>query len=272
MNRYLLIVLITVVVFNAVGATVRYQHTDMLGSIISESDLAGNIISRSHYEPFGKRIGGDKEGIGYTGHLHDKDLNLTYMQARYYDPVIGRFYSNDPVGTLGHFSQGNIHGFNRYAYANNNPYKYTDPDGKFAILAPLVPPTLTAFGEALGFVGTAAVAGYAGSEALNAYNESSDGNVIIDDKIKDQLGDRGWTEDEVNDLVGNTEPTGESTDNRRPNKTPDGKGRNDPASVYGSKDGGHVVVNDNTNEVTHVSDKNDPNWIPDSRIKWKEDN
>jgi uncharacterized protein RhaS with RHS repeats len=53
------------------------------------------------------------------------------MQARYYDPVIGRFYSNDPVGTLSHLSgtQG-IHGFNRYAYVSNNPYKYTDPDGR----------------------------------------------------------------------------------------------------------------------------------------------
>ncbi len=48
------------------------------------------------------------------------------MQARYYDPVIGRFYSNDPVGFK------NIHNFNRYAYANNNPYKYTDPDGRDA--------------------------------------------------------------------------------------------------------------------------------------------
>jgi uncharacterized protein RhaS with RHS repeats len=46
------------------------------------------------------------------------------MQARYYDPVIGRFYSNDPVG----FS--NVHNFNRYAYANNNPYRYVDPDGR----------------------------------------------------------------------------------------------------------------------------------------------
>jgi uncharacterized protein RhaS with RHS repeats len=45
------------------------------------------------------------------------------MQARYYDPVIGRFYSNDPVGFR------DVHSFNRYAYANNNPYKYTDPDG-----------------------------------------------------------------------------------------------------------------------------------------------
>ena len=52
------------------------------------------------------------------------------MQARYYDPVIGRFYSNDPVDALGHMQRGNpVHGFNRYAYANNNPYKYTDPTG-----------------------------------------------------------------------------------------------------------------------------------------------
>jgi len=45
------------------------------------------------------------------------------MQARYYDPVIGRFYSNDPIGFR------DVHSFNRYAYANNNPYKYTDPTG-----------------------------------------------------------------------------------------------------------------------------------------------
>jgi RHS repeat-associated protein len=59
------------------------------------------------------------------------------MQARYYDPVIGRFYSNDPVDALGHMSRGNsiAHGFNRYAYANNNPYKYTDPDGEFVNFA-----------------------------------------------------------------------------------------------------------------------------------------
>ncbi|MEW6991932.1 RHS repeat-associated core domain-containing protein [Colwelliaceae bacterium 6441] len=46
------------------------------------------------------------------------------MQARYYEPVIGRFYSNDPVGFR------DVHSFNRYAYANNNPYKYIDPDGR----------------------------------------------------------------------------------------------------------------------------------------------
>jgi uncharacterized protein RhaS with RHS repeats len=51
------------------------------------------------------------------------------MQARYYDPVIGRFYSNDPIGFR------DVHSFNRYAYANNNPYKYVDPDGREVILS-----------------------------------------------------------------------------------------------------------------------------------------
>jgi RHS repeat-associated protein len=63
---------------------------------------------------------------GYTGHLTDQDLSLTYMQQRYYDPVIGRFYSNDPVG----FSAKEPMLFNRYTYANNNPYKFVDPDGR----------------------------------------------------------------------------------------------------------------------------------------------
>ncbi|MFT7009800.1 MAG: RHS repeat-associated protein [Colwellia sp.] len=47
------------------------------------------------------------------------------MQARYYDPVIGRFYSNDPVDVIGHINiaQG-IQGFNRFSYALNNPYVY----------------------------------------------------------------------------------------------------------------------------------------------------
>jgi hypothetical protein len=47
------------------------------------------------------------------------------MQQQYYDPIIGRFYSNDPVG----FTADKPMMFNRYAYGNNNPYKFVDPDG-----------------------------------------------------------------------------------------------------------------------------------------------
>ncbi|MCE9791966.1 RHS repeat-associated core domain-containing protein [Shewanella indica] len=141
------------------ATTVRYQHTDMLGSVVAESDSAGNIISRSHYEPFGKRLGGDKAGIGYTGHLQDEDLNLTYMQARYYDPLIGRFYANDPVGFR------DVHSFNRYAYGNNNPYKYVDPDGKTGVLA---------------YTPTSSPVGTTGMEKLSLEQQSAGVNAVMD--------------------------------------------------------------------------------------------
>ncbi|WP_440055933.1 RHS repeat-associated core domain-containing protein [Pseudoalteromonas sp. T1lg65] len=85
--------------------------------------------SRQHYRPYGESIEGAKDDIGYTGHKFDKELGLSYMQARYYDPVIVRFYSNDLLGVR------DVHSFNRYAYANNNPYKYIDPTGMFVVYA-----------------------------------------------------------------------------------------------------------------------------------------
>jgi RHS repeat-associated protein len=50
-------------------------------------------------------------------------------EARYFDAVTSRFMSVDPVG----FKEQNLHSFNRYAYANNNPYRFIDPDGRDAV-------------------------------------------------------------------------------------------------------------------------------------------
>lgn len=114
------------------NAEITYIHTDYLGSVSAKSNEAGQVTERFHYAPFG--LSDDPNGLNnkqsYTGHVYDNDSQLVYMQARYYDPVIGRFYSNDPVDTKSHlYSTNGIHGFNRYAYANNNPYRYIDPTG-----------------------------------------------------------------------------------------------------------------------------------------------
>lgn len=112
---------------NAITA-VKYQHTDALGSPVAESNPAGVVIERINYDPYGGPISGSVDGIGYTGHVMDPDTGLTYMQQRYYDPAIGRFLSVDPV-TANSVDGSN---FNRYWYANNNPYTFTDPDGRQA--------------------------------------------------------------------------------------------------------------------------------------------
>jgi RHS repeat-associated protein len=112
------------------GSITKYQHTDALGSPVAVSNEAGQVIDRTAWEPYGAAIGKPAySGAGYTGHVMDGLTGLTYMQQRYYDPAIGRFLSVDPV-TANSSTGAN---FNRYWYANNNPYKFVDPDGRKSI-------------------------------------------------------------------------------------------------------------------------------------------
>ncbi|MDZ5842799.1 RHS repeat-associated core domain-containing protein [Stenotrophomonas maltophilia] len=113
--------------------TVTYIHTDALGSVVAESDANGNVIKRYDYEPYGAVVGGQvTDGPGYTGHVSDSATGLSYMQQRYMDPQLGVFLSVDPVTAY----QKPVEQFNRYRYANGNPYKFTDPDGRQAIPMP----------------------------------------------------------------------------------------------------------------------------------------
>ena len=117
---------------NAAQAEVRvtYYHTDALGSTVAATDESGKELWRESYRPYGERIqhqvDTSQHSLFYTGKEHDDDTDLTYFGARYYDSNIGRFMGMDPVS----FSEDNPQSFNRYAYVNNNPYAYTDPDGR----------------------------------------------------------------------------------------------------------------------------------------------
>ncbi|WP_411850305.1 RHS repeat-associated core domain-containing protein [Stenotrophomonas sp. LGBM10] len=109
--------------------TVTYIHTDALGSVVAESNASGKVIKRNDYERYGTVVGGQvKEGSGYTGHVIYSATGLSYMQQRYMDPQLGVFLSVDPVTG---YDQP-VGQFNRYRYANGNPYRFTDPDGRQA--------------------------------------------------------------------------------------------------------------------------------------------
>lgn len=113
---------------------VAYVHTDGLGSPIARTSASGALLSRTRYEPYGLTAAGTTPvPFGFTGQVNDVDTALVYMQQRYYDPVVGRFMSTDPVLTDANSGAS----FNRYAYAANNPFKYIDSDGRTAVSAEL---------------------------------------------------------------------------------------------------------------------------------------
>lgn len=69
---------------------------------------------------------GDRQPIGFTGYVKDAESGLYYAGARYYDPAIGRFTTEDPVGGTP-MSPPSLH---RYLYAYANPTTYTDSTGR----------------------------------------------------------------------------------------------------------------------------------------------
>lgn len=118
-----------------------FYHTDLNGSVIASSShhhprngkpAYGNIVWSETYTPYGERqqdsIYAKENQIWFAGKQVDDESGLLYFGARHYDPVIGRFMGVDPVAP----DPSNIHSLNRYAYANNNPNKYIDPDGRVA--------------------------------------------------------------------------------------------------------------------------------------------
>lgn len=111
-----------------VSTNTTYYHNDLSGSPIAATSAAG-ILWKETYAPYGKKQttpnSAKNSTVGFAGRAFDDNTGLSFMGARYYSPVMGRFLATDPKG----FEPDDIHSFNRYSYANNNPYKYVDTDG-----------------------------------------------------------------------------------------------------------------------------------------------
>ena len=128
MTRLLASLLLALLSLTAQGVEeVIYYHNDALGSPIIATDQEGRVVWRKSYAPYGQPIGpAAPNEPGYTGKFEEPDLGIQDFGARWYDPRIGRFLAIDPVG----FDPQNPQSFNRYAYANNNPYRFVDPNGE----------------------------------------------------------------------------------------------------------------------------------------------
>ena len=104
------------------GTTSKYFLTDHLGSTVGMADTNGNVTESATYDSFGRTISSNlTTRYGFTGRETDEATGLMYYRARFYDPQIGRFTSEDPIGFAG--------GINSYSYVGNSPNNLVDPLG-----------------------------------------------------------------------------------------------------------------------------------------------
>ncbi len=106
------------------GGSVYYYLADGPGNVVGLLDASGALVNEYHYSPWGEAEV-EREGVAqpyrFTGREWDAEVGLYQYRARWYDPELGRFLSEDPIGLAG--------GINGYAYAENDPVNHSDPSG-----------------------------------------------------------------------------------------------------------------------------------------------
>jgi RHS repeat-associated protein len=105
------------------GAMTNYTyHHDALESVLGQSGNTGTVVAAQGYTSFGSAAnatGSSNNTLKFTGREQDTETGLYYYRARYYDPITGRFLSEDPIRS----------GINFYTYCGNNPVNCRDPSG-----------------------------------------------------------------------------------------------------------------------------------------------
>ena len=116
-------------------------ETNALGDVVNIYNLSGTKLVSYSYDAYGvvtklsfnggSSTGAWKNSLTYRGYYYDTESSMYYLQSRYYDPAMGRFISADDPIYLG--ANGDLNGFNLYAYCSNNPVMHVDPSGEYIL-------------------------------------------------------------------------------------------------------------------------------------------
>ena len=133
------------------GSTNYYYRKNLLGDVTAIYDAAGACKAEYAYDAWGNcTVISDMGGIGalnpirYRGYYWDEEIALYYLNARYYDPEVGRFISQDSID---YFLPRKLNGVNLYSYCHNNPVMNKDLSGNSII-------TFSAFSTMLEYLGS----------------------------------------------------------------------------------------------------------------------
>ena len=119
----------------------RFIFTDRLGSVVKYTSGAGVVHQPQDYDEWGQRRDYDDPQLngvaapsptislrGFTGHEMVDGQDAIHMNARMYDPMLGRFLQADPLIQ----APENLQSWNAYTYVFNNPLTLVDPTGMFS--------------------------------------------------------------------------------------------------------------------------------------------
>jgi RHS repeat-associated protein len=111
-----------------------FYITNLQGDIIELVDISGNIVATYSYDAWGNIISkfgtiSDINPYRYRGYRWDEESGYYYLNSRYYNPQTGRFINSDRL--LGELGEIKFH--NTYAYTENNPVMFIDPNGESII-------------------------------------------------------------------------------------------------------------------------------------------
>jgi len=129
--------------YDTTGTTNYLYIKNLQGDITKIVEEDGTVVVEYYYDAYGNIVNiegslsttiGVYNSFRYRSYKFDSEINMYYLNSRYYNPEIGRFISSD--ATLGEFTS--IRTANMYSYCMNNPIMYVDPNGESAILVLII--------------------------------------------------------------------------------------------------------------------------------------
>ncbi len=127
-----------------------YFDKNIKGDVIGIFNASGTRIANYSYDAWGNCTISSSSNltiakanpIRYRGYYFDAESGFYFLNARYYNPAWRRFISPDDTAYL---DPDTPSGLNLYAYCNNDPVNYSDPNGNSVIGALLIGVAIGAF-------------------------------------------------------------------------------------------------------------------------------
>jgi len=108
--------------------------------VVQRVDNQGNVIHTYRYDAFGNQLNGNETNTNpfrFAAEYYDWETGFIYLRARFYNPAIGRFISEDPHWTIRNMQSSVaaiMQSSNLFVFAVNNPVMWIDPSGRYIVL------------------------------------------------------------------------------------------------------------------------------------------